>query len=211
MLIKDRNCPFSRAFRTPGPLEKRSHCPFQGSLRGHLVLPGPPVALLPPDQAGAGPGPHNRSPRPPVHGQAGPDRNPHELRRNPWAHGRMADAATRSRVSQRIGALQRANAGRHRRPRRPSVPCTQESPWRAALSNGFPLAAALSLLGDLARTFIGVTATITYALTQHWGVRIPGPAMYGGIAAALAIGAIAGLYPATRAVRLSPTEALRTA
>jgi putative ABC transport system permease protein len=36
-------------------------------------------------------------------------------------------------------------------------------------------------------------------------VQIPGLAMYGGIAAALAIGAIAGLHPATRAAGLSPT------
>jgi putative ABC transport system permease protein len=72
-------------------------------------------------------------------------------------------------------------------------------------------AVLLSVLGGLAGTAIGVTATVIYALTQHWGVQIPGLAMYGGIAAALAIGAIAGLYPATRAARLSPTEALRTA
>lgn len=32
----------------------------------------------------------------------------------------------------------------------------------------------------------------------------------GGVAAALIIGAIAGLYPALRAARMSPTKALRT-
>lgn len=71
-------------------------------------------------------------------------------------------------------------------------------------------AVLLSVLGGLAGTVTGVAATVIYSFTQHWSVRIPGLAMYGGIAAALAIGAIAGLYPASRAARLSPTEALRT-
>ena len=69
----------------------------------------------------------------------------------------------------------------------------------------------LSLLGGMVGTLIGVAATAVYALTQHWHVMIPPLALYGGITAALAIGAIAGLYPATRAARQSPTEALRTA
>jgi putative ABC transport system permease protein len=68
----------------------------------------------------------------------------------------------------------------------------------------------LSVLGGLAGTILGIAATATYALTQHWQVQIPPQALYGGTGAALAIGAIAGLYPATRAARLSPTEALRT-
>jgi putative ABC transport system permease protein len=68
----------------------------------------------------------------------------------------------------------------------------------------------LSVLGGVAGTIIGGAATAIYALTQHWTVVIPAQALYGGIGAALIIGAIAGLYPATRAARLSPTEALRT-
>ena len=68
----------------------------------------------------------------------------------------------------------------------------------------------LSVLGGVAGTIIGGAATAIYAATQHWSVQIPALAFYGGIAAALAIGAIAGLYPAMRAARLSPTEALRT-
>jgi putative ABC transport system permease protein len=71
-------------------------------------------------------------------------------------------------------------------------------------------AVLLAVLGGLAGTAIGGAATAIYATTQHWQVLIPPEALYGGIGAALAIGAIAGLYPAMRAARLSPTEALRT-
>jgi putative ABC transport system permease protein len=55
------------------------------------------------------------------------------------------------------------------------------------------------------------TVGYNYARAQNWSVQIPALAFYGGVGAALAIGAIAGLYPAMRAARLSPTEALRTA
>jgi putative ABC transport system permease protein len=68
----------------------------------------------------------------------------------------------------------------------------------------------LAMLGGLAGTLTGAAATAIYADIQHWSVRIPALALYGGIGAALAIGAIAGLYPAMRAARLSPTQALRT-
>ena len=68
----------------------------------------------------------------------------------------------------------------------------------------------LSLLGGLAGTVIGGTTTAIYAVSQHWSVRIPALALYSGVVTALAIGAIAGLYPSMRAARLSPTEALRT-
>jgi putative ABC transport system permease protein len=39
---------------------------------------------------------------------------------------------------------------------------------------------------------------------------IPAAAWGGGLGSAIAIGAVAGLLPALRAARLSPTEALRT-
>jgi putative ABC transport system permease protein len=68
----------------------------------------------------------------------------------------------------------------------------------------------LSILGGAAGTIIGWAATVAYALSQHETVQIPAVALYGGIAAATLIGAIAGLYPSMRAARLSPTEALRT-
>ena len=44
--------------------------------------------------------------------------------------------------------------------------------------------------------------------TQHWAIVIPTLAWAGGFAAALMIGAFAGLLPALRAARLSPTQAL---
>jgi putative ABC transport system permease protein len=68
----------------------------------------------------------------------------------------------------------------------------------------------LSGLGGVVGVVLGVVATIVYAATQHLLLSIPPLAWAGGLGAALAIGAIAGLLPAIRAARLSPTDALRT-
>jgi len=69
----------------------------------------------------------------------------------------------------------------------------------------------LSLLGGVAGVLLGALATAIYASTQGWAIVIPALGWAGGLGAALGIGAIAGLLPAIRAARLSPTEALRTA
>jgi putative ABC transport system permease protein len=72
-------------------------------------------------------------------------------------------------------------------------------------------AIVLALLGGIVGVLAGITATAIYASTKGWAVVIPPLAWGGGLTAALAIGAIAGLLPAIRAARMSPTEALRTA
>ncbi len=68
----------------------------------------------------------------------------------------------------------------------------------------------LALIGGLAGVTLGIIATAVYAHTKHWATVIPTVAWVGGLAAAFAIGAVAGLLPAIRAARLSPTDALRT-
>ena len=68
----------------------------------------------------------------------------------------------------------------------------------------------LAGLGGLAGVLVGSAVTWAYATTQGWRVIIPPEAVVGGFAAAVAIGVVAGLYPAMRAARLSPTEALRS-
>jgi putative ABC transport system permease protein len=66
----------------------------------------------------------------------------------------------------------------------------------------------LGLLGGVVGVAVGAIATAVYAHTKHWATIIPTEAWAGGIAASLLIGAVAGLIPALRAARLSPTEAL---
>jgi len=74
----------------------------------------------------------------------------------------------------------------------------------------FTEALILSLLGGATGITLGALATVIYAATKNWSVVVPPTAVAGGLGAALAVGAIAGLLPAIRAARLSPTEALRT-
>jgi putative ABC transport system permease protein len=68
----------------------------------------------------------------------------------------------------------------------------------------------LAVIGGVAGVLAGIAATAAYASTKGWAVVIPVEAWAGGIAAALLIGALAGLTPAVRASRLPPTVALRT-
>jgi len=68
----------------------------------------------------------------------------------------------------------------------------------------------LSLAGGAVGVAAGVAATFIYTTAKGWAMVIPALAWGGGIGAAVVIGAMAGLVPAQRAARLSPTEALRT-
>lgn len=71
-------------------------------------------------------------------------------------------------------------------------------------------AVLLAGLGGAVGVGCGVLATVVYATAKDWAVVVPPSAWAGGVAAAVAIGAIAGLLPALRAARMQPTEALRT-
>lgn len=66
----------------------------------------------------------------------------------------------------------------------------------------------LCVLGGTGGVLLGIAVTTGYARTQQWPAVVPAWVMVGGFAATVAIGAIAGLYPAVRASRLAPTEAL---
>jgi putative ABC transport system permease protein len=69
---------------------------------------------------------------------------------------------------------------------------------------------ALSGLGGVAGTLLGAAATVGYALYQGWPIVVPLPTMAAGLGGALLVGALAGVYPAVRAARLTPTQALAT-
>jgi putative ABC transport system permease protein len=66
----------------------------------------------------------------------------------------------------------------------------------------------LSALGGGAGMLLGSGVTGGYATIQHWPTVVPVWVLAGGITAALTIGGVAGLYPAIRAARVAPTEAL---
>lgn len=70
-------------------------------------------------------------------------------------------------------------------------------------------ATVLAGCGGLAGAVLGGFATTVYAEARHWDAVVPVPVLLGAAGVAVATGAVAGLYPAWRAARLVPSEALR--
>ncbi|MEV7194393.1 ABC transporter permease [Streptomyces sp. NPDC093510] len=68
----------------------------------------------------------------------------------------------------------------------------------------------LSALGGVGGVLLGIAVTGGYSAYQGWPSVVPFWAMAGGVGATLVIGGLAGFYPAVRAARLPPTEALAT-
>ncbi|WP_409495000.1 ABC transporter permease [Amycolatopsis sp. cmx-11-12] len=66
----------------------------------------------------------------------------------------------------------------------------------------------LSGLGGIAGVLVGVLVTSAYALSQGWPAVLPVGALLGGVGVSALVGAVAGAYPAMRAARLPPTQAL---
>ncbi|MEV0743219.1 ABC transporter permease [Streptomyces sp. NPDC050549] len=66
----------------------------------------------------------------------------------------------------------------------------------------------LSALGGTGGAALGAAVSAGYALSQGWQVVVPPWVLAVGITATMAIGALAGLWPAVRAARLAPREAL---
>lgn len=71
-------------------------------------------------------------------------------------------------------------------------------------------ALVLSALGGVFGAILGSGVSATVALMNGWAPVIPAEVLAGAIIATLAVGGVAGLFPALRAARTPPTVALST-
>ena len=68
----------------------------------------------------------------------------------------------------------------------------------------------LATIGGTSGAILGGFATTIFAAVRHWDAVVPIAALLLATASALAVGAAAGIYPALRAAKFPPAEALRT-
>jgi putative ABC transport system permease protein len=81
---------------------------------------------------------------------------------------------------------------------------------RAHIASQFVAEAALlAVSGGAIGAVLGGFTTTVYAAVRHWSAVVPVTVLLGAVAIALAVGILAGLYPAMRAARLAPAETLR--
>lgn len=70
-------------------------------------------------------------------------------------------------------------------------------------------AVLLAAAGGVGGILLGSIVTAGYATSRSWTIAVPAGALGAGVGVALAVGALAGLYPAARAARLAPADAVR--
>ena len=68
----------------------------------------------------------------------------------------------------------------------------------------------LASAGGIVGVLMGSGITVAFAINRDLTLAMPIGGVLGSIGAALAVGGIAGLYPAIRAARIEPAEAVRT-
>ena len=68
----------------------------------------------------------------------------------------------------------------------------------------------LAAAGGVVGVLLGAGITVAFAINRDLTLAVPVAGLFGSIGAALLVGAVAGLYPAIRAARIEPAEAVRT-
>jgi putative ABC transport system permease protein len=70
-------------------------------------------------------------------------------------------------------------------------------------------AVLLAFLGGVAGCLFGAALTMSFAFANQWRLDLPPWLFLAGIGASMLVGTVSGAYPALRASRLPPMEALR--